>query len=188
MKPKFVIIEGPDRCGKSTLTANLAHELGPYVFCNHSSSPPKCDDPLAWEISHYGAIVTAYTTLAHEDAAFNFISDRFHIGVPVYGQRYRNYSNTVTSASIEEKIFSGYNKDIFRLADVYLILVTDSVESIMARDDGMSLETDPKQMTETLENFTKQFDLSTIEKKAKYNVSQIGFANLLPQVKGFIGL
>ena len=186
-KSKFVIIEGPDRCGKSTLTAAVAKALGPQTICSHSSSPPGCDNPFQWELTHYTHIVNALRVCneSSESAPVNFIADRFHLGVPVYGHRYRNYPESLTAGQIESDIFD--QKILGNNIDVSLILVTDSIESIMSRDDGLSLESDNIEMMATRNAFIRQYNTSHL-RKMHYQIQYSGFENLLPTVLKFLDL
>lgn len=183
-KSKFIIIEGPDRCGKSTLAASLSKLLGPQTICAHSGTPPKVEDAMRWEIEHYLHMVNAMR-LVNETAEMNFIADRFHIGVPVYGQRFRNYSKDVTAGVLENHIFNP--QYVGPNIDVKLILVTDSLQSIMSRDDGLGLETEAVQMQSTIDEFKYQFSTSKLS-KVHFDISEIGFSNLLPQAMKFLEL
>ena len=71
----MIIIEGCDKCGKSSIAAALHARIGwPVVKFNQPTTPDPCDEYLA----------------ALEANPDPFIADRFHLGEFVYGPLYRH--------------------------------------------------------------------------------------------------
>lgn len=123
------IVDGMDRCGKSTLIEKLPDLLNKHepIFATHF---PKI------KMSYNNCIEynkNLYTTVFKTLINFNkiggqFIMDRSHISEFVYGQLYRKYNtNYVFEYEYEEL-----------LDNTTLILLVDNPEGIMQRDDGKS--------------------------------------------------
>ena len=138
----FLIICGMDRCGKSTLISNLRKHYftNPKLIVHHSSSPPKVEDPNSWELAHYDELFNRFLKLStlHD---YDIICDRFHLGMFVYGVKYRNMDPNEVWALDEHwcKIIptlDGLSKELFPT----VILLTDYAEKIDERDDGFGLE------------------------------------------------
>jgi thymidylate kinase len=177
----IVIIEGLDRCGKSTLVKNLRKHYfkNPHLLVHHSSSPPKdVDDPSAWEIEHYFSVFNTASLLTH-DYNYDVIFDRFHLGAAVYGKKYRN-ANPKDVYELDHDMLSEND-------DVVLILLTDNPEEIFARDDGGSLESSIEDYEDTLEAFREAFNASSCPRKLIINITENGgFSNTYPTVKNFL--
>ena len=70
----MIVVEGCDKCGKTSIAAKLAERLGwPVVKFSQPASTDPCDEYMA--------------ALAARPAPF--IADRFHLGERVYGPLYR---------------------------------------------------------------------------------------------------
>jgi len=127
----LVIIEGMDRCGKTTLVKKLREKyfIAPETIVHHASAPPEVDDTNDWELKHYGAMFETGQWLVNE-YFYDVIFDRFHLGAAVYGSKYRK-SNPFDIYDVDHKYLHGYE-------DAVLILLTDYPEAIYSRDDGNS--------------------------------------------------
>lgn len=181
----IVIIEGMDRCGKSTLIGNLRKYLmtKPTTLVHHSSAPPKgLDDPNGWEVVHYSDMFKLAQDLQLE--GWDIIFDRLHLGAVVYGQKYRGMD--------PERI---YKVDAFymtrwraELANEFaLILLTDYPEEISKRDDGLGLEKDLADLENTRTSFLAAYDRSLVPHRLHINISDNGgFENTLPTVISFL--
>lgn len=176
----ILIIEGMDRCGKSTLVEQLRKQYftDPRILVHHSSSPPKVDNPNEWEIQHYRKLLdTSYYLNYAED--FNVIYDRFHLGAIVYGKKYRNID--------PEDIYAIENIYIHPKDEIALVLLTDWTHAIMDRDDGISLETSSSEFDETRLAFEEAFSRSIIPNKLHINISENGgFKNTYSTVTNFL--
>lgn len=170
----IVIIEGQDRCGKSTLIGQLTENY-PLSFRTHSSKPPKHRDPYEFERTYYTGM--ADTAVQSRLSSFH---DRFHLGVYVYGTQYRKYTEAKSIELIEdvEKRLS--------IGNTYLILLTDSGKNIMSRDDSGSFERSVEQYDTSRSKFIEAYNLSTL-KKIHIDLSETGgFKNTLGIVRNFL--
>lgn len=176
----ILIIEGMDRCGKSTLIEQLRKQYftDPRILIHHSSSPPKVENPNEWEIQHYKSLLdTSYYLNYAED--FNVIFDRFHLGAIVYGKKYRNAD--------PDDIYAIENMLIRKDDEIAMLLLTDHTPAILERDDYQSLESSGFEFDETREAFEEAFARSIIPNKLHINVSENGgFKNTYPTVTKFL--
>jgi len=176
----ILIIEGMDRCGKSTLVEQLRKRYftNPRILVHHSSSPPKVEDPNEWEVQHYGKLLDASYQLNYAHG-FDIIYDRFHLGAIVYGKKYRN-ADPEDIYSIEEMLI---HKD----DEIALVLLTDWSNAIVERDDDDSLESGVAEFDETRLAFEEAFSRSIIPNKLHINISENGgFTNTYDTVTNFL--
>lgn len=176
----LVIVEGLDRCGKSTLVEYLRKEyfLSPDIIVHHSSSPPKVANSNAWELQHYESLLQSSQMLV-DDYSYNVIFDRFHLGAIVYGAKYRN-ADPSGIFEIDKRYLSSYS-------NAALILLTDEPEAIAARDDGDSLEKSVDEYRQTAESFLNAFEKSSCSNKLHINITANGgFVNSIPTVTRFL--
>lgn len=169
-----------DRCGKSTLVNQLRKNYfkNPKTIVHHSSSPPKVEDPNAWEIEHYRNILDTAIEMSHNQG-YDFIFDRLHLGAIVYGKKYRN-ADPKSIYSIDKHFLTDEN-------DVFLVLLTDYSEAILARDDGESLETNVAEYEETRIAFIEAFNKSACMNKLHLNITDNGgFKNTYETVTKFL--
>jgi thymidylate kinase len=179
----ITIIEGLDRCGKTTLISNLRKNYfkNPKLIVHHASSPPKVvKDSNAWEVEHYGELADTFHHLSAKEG-YDILCDRFHLGAIVYGMKYRKL-NPYTIYNLESnRITKGHEQK------VALILLIDNVENIISRDDGLSLESSSKEFQDTHDQFIRVFGYSTIKHKLHINITDNGgFQNTLPTVTNFL--
>ena len=176
----IVIIEGMDRCGKSTLVDSLRKYVltDPGTIVHHSVSPPKdAKDPNKWELDNYRALIDFASDA--NDRGQSVLFDRFHLGAYVYGVKYRGQSESII-IEIEEGL-SSFTKEAI------LITLVDYPSAIVERDDDDSIESSEDDFAETHRSFIQAFVNSKIEKKMMLNITEIGgFKNLLPRVERFI--
>ena len=176
----ILIIEGMDRCGKSTLVEQLRKNYftSPNILVHHSSSPPKVTDPNEWEIIHYRKLLdTSYALNYTHD--FNVIFDRFHLGAIVYGKKYRNAD--------PEDIYSIEQMYIHPNDEIALILLTDYGSRIVERDDDDSIESTEEEFDQTGEAFEEAFERSIIPNKLHINITENGgFRNTYKTVTDFL--
>jgi thymidylate kinase len=176
----IIIIEGMDRCGKSTLVEQLRKNYftDPRILIHHCSSPPKVENPNEWEVQHYKSLLDTSYYLNYAEN-FNVIYDRFHLGAIVYGKKYRNAD--------PEDIYSIEHMFIRKNDEIALILLTDTTEAILERDDGDSLESYSYEFDETRQAFEVAFNRSTIPNKLHINITENGgFKNTYDTVTKFL--
>lgn len=183
----LLIIEGLDRCGKSTLIKNLRKHYftSPKTMAFHSSAPPTdTEDPQFWETQHYNHMFGQSFYLAGEEG-YDIIADRLHLGASVYGKKYRNSDDTDIFAL--EEYWVNFNENHPYKADVGLIVLVDDPCALMKRDDGDSNEKSLKDFSETKGLFEEAYVKSSIPNKLQINVSHIGgFKNIYPIVEKFL--
>ena len=179
----IVIIEGLDRCGKTTLISNLRKNFfaNPKLIVHHASAPPKCvADPNSWEIEHYTDLANTFHKLSSNEG-YDIICDRFHLGAMVYGMKYRGLEPYRVFEVDRDIISKGTEK---RIA---LILLTDKVEAVFERDDGMSLESNKADFEYSRNEFINFFNYSRIQHKLHINITDNGgFENTYPAVERFL--
>jgi thymidylate kinase len=176
----LLIVEGMDRCGKSTLVEHLRKRYftSPNILVHHSSSPPKVENPNAWEIKHYESLFQSSQMLV-DDYFYDVIFDRFHLGAAVYGEKYRG-ANPADIYELDYRYLRHY-------PEAALILLTDDPEAISARDDGDSLEKSLHEYNETMSAFIEAYTVSSCMHKLHINISgNGGFANTVPSVEQFL--
>jgi thymidylate kinase len=176
----LIIVEGLDRCGKSTLVEHLRKRYftSPNILVHHSSSPPKVDDPNVWELNHYRSLFRTSQILV-DDYFYDVIFDRFHLGAAVYGEKYRG--------AHPSDIYDIDFRHLYNYKNAALILLTDDPEAIAARDDGDSLESSAKEYSETCSAFLEAYAVSSCMNKLHINITDNGgFVNTIPTVTRFL--
>jgi len=176
----LLIIEGMDRCGKSTLVEHLRKRYftSPNILVHHSSSPPKVEDPNMWELKHYGSLFRTAKDLV-QFGGYDVIFDRFHLGAAVYGEKYRG-ANPTDVYDLDAWYLSHYKR-------AALILLTDEPEAIASRDDGDSLEQSVDEYSQTAAAFIETYKISTCVNKLHINITENGgFVNTVPAVTKFL--
>ena len=143
----IVIVEGCDRCGKSTQIAYMQKKFerdGKAVFIIHceavkaySKDEAKIDyiECNHWvSTKRYAGLLKMIEKYA-DDPDTVIIFDRAHIGEAVYSPLYRNYDGN--------EVFAMENMISYEKAKlVHLFIMIDDAENIIARDDGLSFSID----------------------------------------------
>lgn len=176
----LLIIEGMDRCGKSTLVEHLRKRYftSPNILVHHSSSPPKVENPNLWELNHYSSLFQTAQDLV-KFGGYDVIFDRFHLGAAVYGEKYRG-ANPADVYELDNRYLRDYSS-------AALILLIDDPEAIASRDDGDSLEKSLKDYHDTMSAFIEAFAVSSCVNKLHINISgNGGFVNTIPTVEKFL--
>lgn len=163
-----IIIEGPDNVGKSTLIRNIIEEFKvPWIYiCGYKI--PKGSKEFQENLE--------------KDIKMNFfdcienskyiISDRNYLSTYVYSPLYRGYNGDFVF-----KLEKQYNLD-----DWTLILLTDEIENLIKRDDGLSFSTNFENKQKELQLFKEGFEKSHIQNKKIFNVSELNEENLKNKV------
>ena len=167
---RHLCIEGVDRVGKSSLIQNFQNKMvkifeGPYhvIHSQNFKSDGVTGESLE-NHSHvyYSQQMDLWKTDPEE---CKFIFDRAHLGETVYSPLYRNYSGQYVWAL----------ERLHELAtdNVILILLTDSAENLLRREDGESLSgADLDKKRSEIEAFDKAFDDSLIRNKIRIDVGR----------------
>ena len=134
-----IVIEGPNRVGKSTQIANLKN----YYECKGMSvhvihyehihlDPTRTYTPEAMKdmaTVRYDDMLNLANEYA-QDPMSVIIFDRAHLGETVYGPKFRNYSG--------EYVFELEKKYPKFLQNAYEFVFVDSAENLLSREDGLS--------------------------------------------------
>lgn len=158
---KIVLICGPDRCGKTSIIDSLRKNVlvSPKRITIHSSTPPVFDegsyDDQYWAELHYSNWVNVVINLHKAD--IHVILDRGHLGEHVYGTLYRNINT--------DFIFSDIDIAFKDNPNVYLVLLTDSIENRVSRDDNLSMTKNSQKMQQEHDLFVDAFNKSCIMNK-----------------------
>ena len=157
-----VIIEGPDRVGKDTLSKNIRRYYRTTTFYN-----------MHYDFINYGPEQNIHDKKMYDDMfklmdmvrdeSVRVLCNRSHIGDYVYGQLYRKSSNLYVF-DLEKK---------YNLENILLVYLYSSVpEILMARDDGNSLsKNDLKKINQEQRLFEEAYELSVIPNKMCINVA-----------------
>tara|TARA_R110001606_G_scaffold134259_3_gene270629 strand:- start:4173 stop:4721 length:549 start_codon:yes stop_codon:yes gene_type:complete len=179
-----IIVSGVDRTGKSTLIKGLQDH---FYFRNPNGVVPV-------HLSYYTSFKTpkAYSKeiySQHYKDGFEIIKNnniqdririfsRFHFDEYVYGSMYRNY-NTEYIFNMEKIYKSFLNK-------VKYILLTDSAENVIARDDGDSHTIDLDLKRKEINLFKEAYDKSIITNKLMIDISNKTPEEVLYEATRFI--
>lgn len=172
----IIIVEGQDRCGKSTLVKQLRHYYikNPKTIVHHSSAPPTVENCFQWEVEHYTNLFQLSKTLNTE--GWDIIFDRFHLGAAVYGKLYRDVDSN--------EIFKMDHR--LMVEDCVLIVLVDEAKGILSREDGDSLESTAHEYDVTKKEFIYAYASSSCKHKILLNISAIGFDNVYQTVVNYI--
>lgn len=166
-----IIIEGLDRCGKSTLIDNLTkHYKLPFIKLHFYGPPFKnVDQNIAFDVSLYTDMVKAFMNFDH------VIADRSHLGALVYSPLYRN-NNGYHVLDLDKQLPS----------DVILITLIDNKENLINRDDGESFTIDLDKKQKEIDLFINAHILSNIKHKLLINISKYNIEEVLQKTVNYI--
>lgn len=167
----FLIVEGPDAVGKTTLIQNIRNYFNKNTFKNihfgsvkHSST----DSYINYNRKLYNEMFQLMINdLTNENSGIIF--DRSHLGEMVYGPIYRNYTGEYV-LEIENNF-----KHILSVWDnLFLITLIDEparlVERDLLRGDGLSFTTDVDRKKHEIDNFSDAHSKSGIRHKLIINI------------------
>lgn len=136
----IIIVEGPECVGKTTLVKKLSNELA----LNHPDLPV-----FVLKLSNFLGLTASQSELYSKQfyrhlfdllfvhiSDYHFILDRGHIGEFVYSSTYRNYNGEYVY-DIEHDFARLLSSQEYE--SVRLVVLLDSVDNLLARDDGKSL-------------------------------------------------
>lgn len=183
MKNLFIIVEGPDNCGKTTLINNLTKHYNDltlhvlhYAGAKHSTAEKT--------ISHCTKLYNEmFYTMQHFCALNNtgIICDRSHLGELVYGPIYRGYSGDYV-IDIERE----HKTNLLLWDNLFLITLYDSSTNLIARDDGLSYSTDLDKKNQEISNFINAHKQSLITHKLLLNIQEHDATQALGKTINFI--
>ena len=152
----IIIVEGLDRCGKSTIVEHIRKKIvqTPKVLTIHSSSPPKgIENQLEWAQRYYNFLLWNSSLLSPNGV---IIHDRSYLGEYVYGSLYRGLNCEWVFTELEPRIL---------LQDVKLILCTDTIDNRLSREDGLSQAKNVSFMEKEYDLFVEAFNTSALTDK-----------------------
>lgn len=168
---KNFIVDGMDRCGKTTLINNLTKLLNPHIPVITTYYPklhwPEDKDNIEQTIKTYNTTLydTSYASFSYmNNILMQVIMDRSHISEYVYGQLYRNYDSKYAMKAEQTMDFANF------ACRTTLIVLVDNPEGIIYRDDGKSNSIHYNDLLKEKKLFLEAFKLSTIKKKIFINI------------------
>lgn len=174
----IVIIEGPNRVGKSTQIANLKNyyeSKGMRVHVIHYEhihlDPTRTYTPEAMKdmaTVRYDDMLKLANEFA-KDPMSVIIFDRAHLGECVYGPKYRDYSG--------EYVFDLEKKYPEFLQNAYEFVFIDKPENLLAREDGLSPTQGLDDKRYEQGAFAGAFVKSNVVHKAIFRIWEIGDEN-----------
>ena len=169
---KNFIVDGMDRCGKTTLIKKLPLLMNlqePIIAIKHPARhfAEECKNTRDEQIIRYNKrlYMSTYDTSVYLNETGNqVIWDRSHLSEFVYGSLYRGYDSTYAMES-------EFNLHFAQFAEkTTLIVLVDGPEGIINRDDGESNSIDEDKLVEERLRFLDAFQRSMIRKKIYINI------------------
>lgn len=149
---KIYIIEGQDRCGKSTAVDILRKTItNPKILVIHSAKPPRDVDVKQWTLDYYWNLRITITQLYLR--GYDIILDRSWLGETVYGPLYRN----VTIPLKELELPATFPQA--------LLVLVDDASSIASRSDGLSMSDNIDMLENERSLFKHAFNSSCVANK-----------------------
>ena len=163
MQNRVYIIEGQDRCGKST-TVDILRNLisNPRILVIHSSKPPKgIKDTDVWSTSYYDNLIQHVCDSVKQ--GYDVILDRSWLGETVYGPMYRN--DNIPLSRLEYLLSVKSNNDLVTNDIIRMLVLVDDASSIADRDDGLSMSEELNKLEAERTKFKESFEKSIIRHK-----------------------
>ena len=183
MRNMFIVVEGPDNVGKSTLIKNLKDQFNDITFHTlHYSNvkQPSSDEFIKYSAKMYKEMFDLMFFVSTKEKS-GVICDRSHLGELVYGPVYRGYSGDYV-LDIERSF-----KHIKPVWDnLVLITLYDEPENLIAREDGLSFSTDLEKKKTEIENFKAAHEKSLIQHKMLLNIKDRDAQAVAQTVIGFL--
>lgn len=174
-----IIFEGIDNVGKTTQIEKIQQYLydkpiHKLHYSNFKGLKNKSD------ILKYSKKVYNQMMQLLNKTNYNLILDRAHLGEYVYGKKYRNYTDKECEYvfKLEKKIKT----------DVYLIILIDSSNGSLLRDDGLSLSTANNDRLEEIERFKMAFKKSNIKNKILIDIKNKSINDVHKIIVKFLGV
>lgn len=183
MRNLFLIVEGPDNVGKSTLINNLNNYYNKLTMHNLHYSNVKQDnisEVIKYNKKLYNEMFELMTFELKNDKT-GLIFDRSHLGEIVYGNIYRGYSGDYV-LDIEKKF--NHILDVFE--NLFLITLVDEPENLISREDGLSFSVELDKKQRELELFDLAHISSTIKNKLIINIKNKDAEAVFKEVTEFI--
>lgn len=176
------IIEGPDRCGKGTIIENLIRYTNAQNYLILHSGKPNTKNLSIQQIKDNQYYYNNNQIKLIKENYQNYdliILDRSYIGEYVYGNLYRGMNYTIENMQeFEQSSFINWLNKAHDCS-LQLILVSDSPENRLSREDGNSLSGFKLGVMKSEELLFKEyFNASTIENKFYLDWTKEDFSQL----------
>ena len=184
MMSKIILVEGPDRCGKSTQIRNIhgiLSESAPTHVIKCSNIPNKTPEEARHLSEIYYRDLLSLCEWAYQGDS-NLILDRSWIGEMVYAPIFRNYCGDYVIDIEKEFIHRSF------WPDLSLITFVDKPENLIARDDGLSFSIDEDVKRREVEAFKIAHRKSLIEAKFLLSIERLPEQDVWEEVKAFLGV
>ena len=179
----FILCEGPDNTGKSTLINNIKQHFNQYTLhALHYSNVKQNTPELVQQYSKkmYTEMFQQMINVTLSDKS-GIICDRSHLGEMVYGPMYRGYSGEYV-LDIEKNFI--YFKSFWD--NLFLFTLYDSPERLIKRDDALSFTTDLDKKKVEIQNFLNAHEKSNIKHKKLINIEHHNAEQAIQAVVDFI--
>lgn len=160
-----IIIEGPDRVGKSTQIKRLMKFFAgssPMQWLHYTSIRGLDEN---WQTELFKTTFNHMFKLITREPNVIWFLDRSHLGEKVYGPVYRPNSNTDYVWDLEKKYKIGEREDVF------LLLFYDSSFENLKRDDGDSYTVELDACRKEVERFKAAYYSTSIRKKIMIDIA-----------------
>ena len=165
----LIVYEAPDNCGKSTQIQEIIKHFYPdklFHVLHYSGTKNKGYTPeeyLKNSKQYYREMFSLFQIAQYN--GINLICDRSHLGELVYAQKYRGYSGDYV-LDLEKEIN-------LRWSDVFLITFVDTVDNLIAREDGLSFSINREDKQEEINKFISAHERSNIPHKLLINIENL---------------
>ncbi len=174
-----IIIEAPDRCGKTSLVDNLqtyfSNQNNPHLVLKFSVI--KNVSSIQHKNSYVNLTEQTLELMKHSQ---NLIMDRSFLGEIIYGELYR--SNPLTESDLRSMITHYYeqsDKNRSIIDELKLIVLVDEPENLLSREDNNSLSSHSLEMIKKeVDLFTKLKDSSIFFSSKNFNKDNILFLSI----------
>jgi thymidylate kinase len=187
-----VLFDGLDNTGKTTqiqkLVSYFANKDAITTVCKYSKFD-KLDKTKEEKFSKrfykdYFEKISNWPDKVTSDPAYvddnNLVLDRGHISEAVYASMYRTYSGDYVW-DLEKCLADKLN--------TYLIILVDTVEKAVEREDGLSLSNgDAGKISEELAKFIEAYKKSCIPNKILININGFSIEEVFAQIVKFLGI
>ena len=164
MEPIYIILEGPDRCGKDTQQNLIVKNISHRVFHKlHYSALPFQDKEkhIMYSTKLYDEMFKNMSALSTYN--INAIFNRSYLSESVYAPLYRNYNGDYVF-DIEKRYVNKLRQEL------YLITLTNDPHTILKRDDGKSFYGNEEEVKAEVDGFNRAHRLSKIKNKLLLNI------------------
>ena len=181
---KLLIIEGPDRCGKSSLIKGICEYYNyDNISIRHFGKPPKSllgEAALSYQLNAFykeAELFSKSLQLLSDYYSYyenTFIWNRSHLGEYIYGPMFRNANMTDYSNVVKNSLSLFEKKYFSTLKNVYLITLVADPKFNLSKEDGNSFSQTLEQKTKEIELFKEAHEFSIIHPKLLLKVDENG--------------